>query len=252
MSFGASSSKSSSQQGSESSAISESVSGSTGRQTVAFEDLFRQLYGGASNAATKAVGGSELGSAAQQLFTGGMNFFEGLGGDAGSQYLTDRVTGQNNILDEQIGGLQEDVGRLFREELNPAITSRAVAGGNLGGGRQGVAQGLATEAAGREFTRGVTALRTADQSQRDAAAGTVAANSLASASTGLGALPMLLQSAQSATAPELGIYSQLASILGGPTTLSSSDSFSKSISEAFSSSFGSSKSSSFGFSLGLG
>lgn len=251
MSIGGSSSKSSSQQQSNSQATSQAVSGSTSSQSIAFSDLFQNLFGGASNAAAKAVGGGQLQGAANQLFTGGMDFFKNLGGDAGTSYLNSRITGENPILDEQISQLGEDTGRFFREQINPAITSRAVSGGNLGGGRQGVAQALGADAATRQYTQGVTQLRLGDQQARDSAALEVARNSLSAASTGLGALPTLLQANVNAASPELGVFQQLAGILGGPTTLTSSDSFSRSISEAFSNAFGSSKSSSFGFSLGV-
>lgn len=225
----------------------DSVSGGTSgsSQAIAFAPIFEQLFSGASKAGQGALlGANEITRAATQLFTGGSKFMEGLGGDVGTQYLADRVTGDNPVLQQNIDLLREDAGRLFSEQLNPAITSRAVAGGNLGGGRQGVAQGLATEAVTREFVRGSTALRTADQAQRDAAAGTVASNSLAAASTGLGALPGLLDLLERGNSAELGIFSNLSSILGGPTTLttSSSDSFSRStaqsVAEAFSRAFG--------------
>lgn len=252
MSVGASSSKASSQNTSEANSQSEQMSNSQSGQTIAFEDMFRQLYGNASTAARGAVAGAgELGQTAKDLFSGGSQFLQGLGGDAGSRYLNERVNGSNEVLDENIAALREDTGRLFREELNPAITSRAVAGGTLGGGRQGVAQGLAAEAATQQFTRGATALRTADASQRDAVAGQIAQNSLQSASTGLGALPGLFDLATKGNNSELGVYSLLGSILGGPTTLSSSSSSSlaRAFSEAFSQ--GNSKSSSFGVSLGV-
>lgn len=251
MSIGASKSSSRSEQGSESQATSNSVGGSTSRQSIAFSDAFGRLFGNASNAAGSAVNSDVLGTAATQLFSGGMSFFENLGGNEGTNYLADRVTGSNEILPDQIAALREDTGRFFSEELLPNIRSQAVAGGNLGGGRQGVAEGMAVEAAQRQFTRGVTDLRVADRQSRDSAALSVAQNAIGAASTGLGALPMLIDSAQNAASPELGIYQNLASILGGPTVLTESDSFSRSISDAFSKSFGNSKSSSAGFSFGF-
>lgn len=214
---------------------SESLGFST--QEIAFQDLFQQLYGGATGAASKAVAQApELASAARQLFTGGTRFLEDIGGDAGTNYLTSRISGENPLLDEQIGALEEDVGRLFTERLNPAITSRAVAGGTLGGGRQGVAQGLATETAAREFTRGALELRSRDMQARDAAAAQVATNSLAGASTGLGALPSLLDLTERGQNAELGVYSSLSSILGGPTVLTEAGQ--RSFADAFSRSYG--------------
>ena len=169
--------KSRSQQQSESSGYqtseqaSTSTSQSQSNQDIAFRDLYGQLYGNASNAASGAAANAGvLGDAAKQLFTGGNQFLQNLGGDAGSGYLEDRLSSNNPVLEQQISQLQQDTGRLFREELNPAITSRAVGGGTLGGGRQGVAQGLAAESAARVFTQGATALRAGDVASRDAVA----------------------------------------------------------------------------------
>jgi hypothetical protein len=134
--------------------------------------------------------------------------------------------------------LQQDTGRLFREELNPAITSRAVAGGTFGGGRQGVAQGLAAESAGRLFTQGATALRAGDIASRDAVAQSIATNSLQSAATGLGALPSLLEVLERGNNAELGVYGGLSQILGGPTTLTTAQSLAKSYGEQQSSGYG--------------
>jgi hypothetical protein len=227
--------------------IQEAVSGGQSRSTqgVFAGDMFQQLYGGAAGAAGRAsIQAPELAMAAQQLFTGGSSFLSGLGGDAGSTYLENRVTGESPVLQEQIDALREDTGRLFTEEFNPAITSRAVAGGTLGGGRQGVAQGIAMDSLTREFARGATALRANDVNARDAAAQSIASNSLAAANTGLGALPGLLDLKERGVNSELGIFASLSNILGGPTVLGESQSsdFSRStaqsIAEAFSRSFG--------------
>ena len=226
------------------------TSRSTSTQDIAFEDLFSKLYGGATGAASGAIAQApELAKAAKQLFTGGTQFLQGLGQDAGTNYLTSRISGENPLLEEQISQLQEDTGRLFTENLNPAITSRAVAGGTLGGGRQGVAQGLAAEAAAREFTRGATALRSADMQMRDQAAAQVAGNSLQAASTGLGALPTLLDTAERGQNAELGVYSSLSSILGGPTVLTQSQSVADAFSKSFGEESGTSKSRAWNFAM---
>jgi hypothetical protein len=171
---------------------------------------------------------------ASQLFTGGTGFLQGLGGDAGTDYMKSRLSSENPVLGEQIKQLQTDTGRLFNEELNPAITASAVAGGSLGGGRQGVAQGAAARAASEAFEKGATTLRAGDVAQRDSIAAQVAQGSLAAASTGLGALPGLLDLSERGVNEELGIYKNLGSILGGPTTLTqaSSDQFSRSTAQS--------------------
>lgn len=225
------------------------VSASSTTQSIAYDDLYKQLFAGATDAAARGVaGGEELGNSARSLFSGGLNLFDSLGGDAGSDYLKSRLTGDNPELTSQIDQLREDTGRLFNEQLNPAITSRAVAGGTLGGGRQGVAQGLAADAAARSFEQGAVSLRAQDLSMRDAAAMSVAGNSLQAANTGLGALPTLMDTLSKTASPELGIYQQLSSILGGPTVLSTSNS----AAEAFSKSFGEQTSASRGVSNSQG
>lgn len=244
---------------------SQSTSSSAGRSftDIAFEDIFASLYGNASGAAARVAqlvpGFSEQ---ASQLFSGGIEFLEQLGG--GDAYLERRVSGDDGLLDEQIGALQEDIGRLFREELNPAITARAVAGGTLGGGRQGVAQGRAMGVAADEFRRGVTELRLGDRAQRDAIAGALMENRTNAAGIGLDALPGLGGIAQMGFGAELAPWQALASILGGPTTLAGSEqaSYSQSsaedIARAIAESFGISEdwarssSKSGGFSIGFG
>lgn len=230
--------RSNSSQSSSSSGFSQSEqmsqSQSQSQQNIAFENLFADLYGNASNSAARtAANAGQLTRAAEQLFTGGSQFLDSLGDDAGSAYLENRLSADNPVLEQQISQLREDTGRLFREEFNPAITARAVGGGTLGGGRQGVAQGLATESLARSFTQGATALRAGDIAQRDAAAQSVAQNSLQAASTGLGALPSLLSVLQSGNNAELDVYGRLGSILGGPTTLTQSSSIAESLARAY-------------------
>ena len=227
MSGGASLGMSRSHQGSGGSSSSNSFGYSGGSssttQDVFNSEIFSRLQGGASDAAGRAaLMAPELRQAAQQLFTGGSSFLDSLGKDAGSDYLAGRVAGDDSLLQQQIGGLKEDLGDLFTNQLNPAITANAVAGGTLGGGRQGVAQGIAMGDIAKQFARGSTALRTADQGQRDAAAMEIARNSLSAANTGLGSLPMLFDLAERGNNSELGVYSSLSSILGGPTVLSQS------------------------------
>lgn len=213
---------------------SQSTSGSTGRSftDVAFSDIFASLYGNASGAAgrmaAQAPGFSEQ---AQQLFSGGMSFLDELGG--GSDYLDSRLSSENPVLQQQIDALGGDLGKFFREELNPAITSSAVMSGTLGGGRQGVAQGKATEAVGREFQRGALELRAADVASRDAIASTLLANRTQAAGAGLNALPGLAGIAEAGFGAELAPWEALAGILGGPTTLAGSEqsSFSQSTAE---------------------
>ena len=230
-----------SRSGSVSGGVSES--GSQSQQRIAFEDIFARLFGGAESAAA-GLDPSMLTEASNFLFGAGTDFLGGLGGDAGTQFLQNRLAGDNQVLEEQIGLLGEDLGTFFREELNPAITGQAVAGGQLGGGRQGVAQGAASAAVTDEFRRGATALRAGDIAARDAAAGLLAQQDLAARQTGLGALPGLAGIAEFGFGAAMQPYERLAAILGGPTVLTEASSFGSAadFARAFSSSFGRSRS----------
>ncbi len=245
--FGGSSSKSRSESSSFDQSQSGSVSGGASvagsEQNIAFEDVFARLFSGAEGAAA-GLDPSMLTDAANQLFMGGTNFLSGIGADDGSNFLRDRLSSDNAVLEEQIDLLGEDLGSFFNEELLPGITSDAVAGGQLGGGRQGVAEGRAIAEVGDQFTRGATALRAGDINARDNVASTLAGNSIAGASVGLSGVPSLLGAADVGFSAALAPHERLAGILGGPTTLGSSYSTSADFARAWSESFGASRASS--------
>lgn len=222
---------------------SVSGGGSSSAQAIAFEDIFAKLFGDASGAAA-SLDPSILTTTANQLFSGGSRFLDDLGGGAERDYLEGRISGESPVLDEQIAALGDDLGQFFREEINPAITSEAVAGGALGGGRQGVAQGAASAAVGREFQRGATALRSQDIAARDAAAAALGQQRTTAAGTGLAALPGLQGIAEAGFSADLAPYAALASILGGPTVLTQAESSQFATAEDFARAF----SESFGFS----
>jgi hypothetical protein len=225
---------------------SEGVSGgaSQSSQQIAFEDFYKKMFGGASVAAEGvAMQAPQLQQAAQQLFTGGSQFLQTLGGNAGTDYMKERL-GSSGAVDDIVASMKTDAANLFRDDLNPAITSRAVAGGTLGGGRQGVAQGVAQARVADDFTRNAAALRYSDVQAKDNIAASVANNSIAAANTGLGALPGMLDIMERGQNAELAPYGSLSAILGGPTTLTTSNAsdFSRTIAQsaadAFSKSFG--------------
>lgn len=261
-----------SESGDVSSSLSQSLSSgqSSTTQGIAFEDLYKQLFTGATQAAgNTALQAPQLAAAAQQLFSGGSQFLQSLGGNAGTAYQEGRLNGTNPALEDAISSLRGDSEALFRDEVNPGIVSGAVSGGTLGGGRQGVAEGIAKGQIGRDFLSKAAMLRYSDVQSKDAMAGSVAQNSIAAANTGLGSLPGLLDVMQTGQNAELSTYGSLAAILGGPTVLSqqqstdTSTSRAEQVAQAFSRAFGqqssqgtsvaSSKGSSkaFGFNFGL-
>lgn len=200
-----------------------SSSQGTSTQSIAFEELFRQLYGGAVGATERAVQMvPALEGQAARLFNSGAEFLESLGGGVGQDYLSSRITGANPLVDEQIAALGDDIGTFLREDINPALADTAIRAGQLGGSRQGVAQGRAATAAVQEFQRGALGIRTADMAARDQAADQLARLQQQGAATGLSALPGLLGIAQGASTAGLTPFSALAAILGGPTVLTQS------------------------------
>ena len=112
-------------------------------------------------------------------------------------------------IEAQSAALQSGLGSLFRNEINPGIESEAIAAGGLGGGRQGVAQGVAAGQLGDAFTQGYGDIVGRANQQALGAAGMMPG--LANANMQNALQPMMAG---------LDIQSQLANILGGPTILS--------------------------------
>lgn len=237
--------------------LSRAVSGgqSTSTSRIGFEDIYQNLYGGASGAAARAAEMIPLlGERASALFSSGTNFLQNLQGGPGQDHLQSRITGENPLLDQQIGALGDDLGRFFSEQLNPEITSQHVSGGTLGGGRQGVAQGMAMRDVGREFQKGALGLRVADMQQRDQAARDLAGLNIQGGQVGLGSLGSLFGIAEGEAMSGMSPHLALSQILGGPAVLqdsqstqfSESNSVARAISEALGFSYGTSKSQSKG------
>lgn len=216
---------------------SSSSSQSTSSQSVFSADLFRQLFSDASNVAG-GIDTQGLTDAANELFTSGSGFLGSLqelsaGTDVSGEFLSSRISGEGGFVDENIAALGEDLGQFFNEELLPGITSEAVGGGQLGGGRQGVAQGKAIESVGREFRRGSLDIRNADLRQRTEAARALSATKLSASQAGLTGVQQQFDLANAATLTPFSPFLTLAEILGTPTTLTESQSSSKGKSLSF-------------------
>lgn len=213
--------------------ISRGSSFSRGASTsrVFAEDVFRDLFGGAS----RAAGGIDTGSiagAANMLFSGGTDVLNALQqGGEGADFLRNRLS-SDGLVDEQIGLLGDDLARFLAEDVNPAITSGGVSASTLGGSRGEVQKGIATGKAADAFTRGAVSLRVADQSQRDQIAAGLMQSDASRNQASLAALPMLFGLAESGAMAGLSPFAALASIIGDPTVLT--DSISEGGSEQFS------------------
>jgi hypothetical protein len=215
-----------------------SSSSSSSSQEVFSADLFRRLFGGASNVAG-GIDTSQLTDAANNLFTSGQGFLgdlEGMsaGTDASGQFLEGIVNGEGGFVDENISALQDDLGSFFSEELLPGITSEAVGGGQLGGGRQGVAQGKAIETVGREFRQGSLDIRNEDLRRRTDAAAQLSGQRISASQAGLRGAGQQFDLANAATLTPFSPFLTLSEIMGNPTTLSESESQSESTRLGFS------------------
>ncbi len=211
---------------------SSSSSQSSSSQEVFQGDLFARLFGDASNIAG-GIDTSGLTDAANQLFTSGSGFLGDLQGlsagtDVSGEFLSGVISGEGGFVDENIAALGEDLGQFFNEELLPGITSEAVGGGQLGGGRQGVAQGKAIESVGREFRRGSLDIRNQDLRERSEAARALSAQRLSASQAGLTGAQQQFDLANAATLTPFSPFLTLAQILGSPTVLGESQSSSSS------------------------
>ena len=174
------------------------------------------------------------------------------GTNPAAQALQRQATGQNPFLQQQIEQLGGDITRQFERGIQ-ATNVEAVGAGQLGGGRQGVAQGLLGESATRQFAQGTTALRNQDiQRQFDASSQLLQQQGFAGAQLGglggqqglqnqasqlqgllgqgqlglggLGALQGQFNLGFSPFQAEFSPLQSLAGIIGGPTVLSTGQS----------------------------
>lgn len=248
-SLGSSRSHSSSQSYGESSSDAFSRGVSESEQSIAFEDVFSNLYGNAAGAAGRVASmAPKLNTQASQLFGAGTGFLEDL---SGSDELDARLAEGGNE-DELIGLLGDDLGRFASEELLPRIGSRGVATGTFGGSRGEVAKGRVADSLMREFQSGSAAIRSAAVTRRDQLAIAASQRKLNAAGVGLNALPGMFDVAQAGMLSELTPWMSLSQVFGGPTVLgrSSSEDVAAEIARSFDSSSSTSKSKS--MSIGIG
>lgn len=233
--FGASSAKSSSQSQSssfdnqdsfgfnfgQSGSLSGGQSSSTSR--IAFEDLFSQMFGGGA-AAAAGVNTGKITDAANFLFSGGTSFLDNLGNDAGSQFLTDRISGIDQIANQQVDQLGADLERFLGENVARGITAGGVQAGTLGGGRGEVQSGIAERGAAEAFIKGATDIRASSRAEQDAIAQFLSGQAGTNAGLGLNALPGLFELSQGGALAGMTPFMMLSQIMGGPTVLSDSQS----------------------------
>ena len=138
----------------------------------------------------------------------------GAGNINAAQRANRRLLDPSRQIRAQTDSLRSGLGRLFSDEINPAIENAAIASGGFGGGRQGVAQGVAAGQLGDAFTQGL---------------GDITARANAQAQVAIGAAPGLAQAGVgAAAAPSQFGFDQLgqfAGLVGAPTILSTGETF---------------------------
>ncbi len=235
-----------------------------GQQQQQIGGLF-DLAGGLGGQGQNFLGGLQsTQQTLQQGFGGG--FGQGQGGiDALSQLSQGQGLGQGQLqriaggndpaVQGQIDALGSDLARQF-SQLLPGIESEAIGGGQLGGGRQGVAQGLLGQATQDAFGQGAADIRFQDLQRQFGAASTLQqgqtqaggalgqlggqqalataglnqAGQLGSGQLGLGGLQSLQGLFNLGFSPfeaEFTPLQNLAQIIGGPTVLGEGTSFGK-------------------------
>jgi hypothetical protein len=164
-----------------------------------------------------------------------------------AQALRQQAFGENPELQNQIDLLGQDIGQTFSQQILPGIQSEAIGFGQLGGGREGVAQGLASQSALGEFQRGASFLRSEDINRQLAAATSLGQLGLGQqAQTGgqleaagqlnLGGIESLQSLFNLGLAPfdaEFGGLQQLAQIIGDPTILQTAQATGEAASKGF-------------------
>lgn len=216
-------------------------SGSQTSQRVAFEDVFADLFAGASDAAG-GIDTGNLAGAANLLFTSGGDIIDSLqDGGAGADFISNRLA-DDGLVDEQIGLLGDDLARFLAEDVNPAITSGGVVASTLGGSRGEVQRGIETGRAAEAFARGAADIRMADQAQRDNLATSLMTSEAGRNATALDGLGEVFGLAEAGAMADLSPFAALANVLGPQLALTESSSFgageSVDFSEALADAFG--------------
>ena len=195
-------------------------------------------------------GGQQFSQQAGQGFAGGLDALtqQTQGGTFAQQQLKRIAGGNDPAVQGSIDQLSNDITRNFNQLL-PGIESQAIGGGQLGGGRQGVAQGLLGQSSIDAFQRGATDIRLGDLDRQLGASGQLGGLQLGAAGQlgGLGqqgflgqgqltqqgqlgagqlnlggqqALPSQFNLGLAPFAAQFGPLQSLADIIGSPTVLS--------------------------------
>ena len=161
---------------------------------------------------------------AQELLSGGADLLTQLGSGSFADPLRDFELGPG-LIEDQITALGEDINTQLQRQIGGAggIGSQFNLGGTRGGGRQGVQEGIANEAALNAFSRESAGLRGADAALRNQL-GLDRATSLSQllgggAESALSGLQPLFNLGISPFEAQFGPLQALSQIVGDPQTL---------------------------------
>ena len=146
----------------------------------------------------------------QDLSQQGQGFLNqlGQGGQQMQPFAGQGFTGQ------QIGVLGNQLGQFYNEQLLPGIQGNAIQAGQLGSGRQGVAQGIAGRGMGQAFGEGIVGILQQDLYRRQQAAQAGGAQQIAGAAGGLQGLMQPFQAAYSPFQAQWSPLQGMAGLLG--------------------------------------
>jgi hypothetical protein len=189
------------------------------------------LFGGSESSSSQQIAPQQL-PYLQNLWRGAQNQLPGIQGQVGqyqnqgNQFLGNLgQVGQNlnpfigpGYAQQQIGAVQGLLNRNLSENLLPQISQSANAAGQLGGSRQGVAQGIALRGTQESLANTSADIYAQDLLRRQNAAQAQGALQTGAGATGLQSLPGLLNLGLSPLAA-------LSQIIGSPTVLGQSQSY---------------------------
>ncbi len=167
-------------------------------------NALKGMYGQATGLANEQMG--QVGAAANRLVGQTMP-----GAQFGLSQMQQFANPNSQLAQEQTANLANTVGTEFNRAIMPSIRSGAGIGGNMGGSREALAKGVAAGDAARAISEGGTNFFANAYNQAANAASQLPA--MAGQVFNLGMTPF-----QAQWAP----LQSLASILGGPTTLTKS------------------------------
>lgn len=138
------------------------------RQLDRTEDTTRNVFSGDRVANFSDLQQQGLGQT--QGLADSLQGFAGTSGQGFDQIASGSRIGNNPFLEQQLAGMRTNVNQNLMQNQLPAIQNNAIAGGGLGGSRQGIAQGLAIQGANRDILQAETTARSGqvnmDQAQQ--------------------------------------------------------------------------------------